>query len=143
MTKERGYEMFARISSGEMKMAAVWFLRFGVVFAVVGMALGIVMGASHDFLLMPVHAHINLVGWVSMFLAGLFYHTHPRAEGFWSRLHLLVAVPAMLIMVAGIYGAQTNAAWGVPVAIAGSLAVIIAMILFAGIVFAYSGKRDA
>jgi hypothetical protein len=132
---------WSRAEFGEMKMAAVWFLRFGVVFAVVGMGLGIAMGASHDFTLAPVHAHINLVGWVSMFLAGLFYHTHPRAEVFWSRLHLFVAVPAMLVLVTGIYGAQTNAAWGVPVAIAGSLAVIIAMILFAGIVFAFTGKR--
>jgi len=124
-------------------MASVWFLRFGVVFAILGMGLGIFMGAVHDFTLAPVHAHINLVGWVSMFLAGLFYHTHPQAEGFWSRLHLFVAVPAMVVMVAGIYGAETVAPWGVPVAIVGSLAVIIAMILFAGIVFAFTGKRAA
>ena len=124
-------------------MAAVWFLRFGVAFAVLGMALGIFMGASHDFTLTPVHAHINLVGWVSMFLAGLFYRAHPQAEGLWSRLHLSIAVPAMLIMIAGIYGVQTGAPWGVPVAIAGSLAVIVAMLLFAGIVFAFTGRRAA
>ena len=38
-----------------------------------GMSLGIVMGATHDFTLAPVHAHLNLLGWVSMMLYGLYY----------------------------------------------------------------------
>jgi hypothetical protein len=52
-------------------MISPLFLRVAVVFAITGMALGIYMGAAQDFALSPVHAHINLVGWVSMFLAGL------------------------------------------------------------------------
>jgi cbb3-type cytochrome oxidase subunit 1 len=31
------------------------------------------MGANEDFRLMPVHAHLNLVGWVTMALYGGFY----------------------------------------------------------------------
>ena len=36
------------------------------VFALTGMSLGIAMGMREDFTLAPVHAHINLLGWVSL-----------------------------------------------------------------------------
>jgi hypothetical protein len=41
--------------------------------ALCGMGLGIFMAMNHDFAMMPVHAHINLLGWVSMALYGLYY----------------------------------------------------------------------
>ena len=37
------------------------------------MGLGIFMATSQDFTLMPAHAHLNLLGWVSMALYGLYY----------------------------------------------------------------------
>ena len=52
------------------------FILSGVVYALLGMSLGIVMGASHDFTLAPVHAHTNLLGWVSMVLFGLVYRSN-------------------------------------------------------------------
>ncbi|HRO12555.1 hypothetical protein [Amaricoccus sp.] len=41
--------------------------------ALCGMGLGIFMATNHDFTLMPAHAHLNLLGWVSMALYGLYY----------------------------------------------------------------------
>ena len=41
-----------------IKMAALYLL--------VGVGLGIHMGKSHDFTLMPVHAHANLLGWATI-----------------------------------------------------------------------------
>ncbi len=38
------------------------FLVTGSLFLIVGIGLGIQMGASGDHSLMPVHAHINLLG---------------------------------------------------------------------------------
>ena len=40
-----------------------------------GMSWGAVMGASHDFSLAPAHAHLNLLGWVTLALMGSFYAT--------------------------------------------------------------------
>ena len=40
-----------------------------------GMSWGAVMGASHDFSLAPAHAHLNLLGWVTLSLMGSFYAT--------------------------------------------------------------------
>lgn len=41
--------------------------------ALCGIGLGIFMAIHHDFTLMPAHAHLNLLGWVSMALYGLYY----------------------------------------------------------------------
>lgn len=50
--------------------ACAW-LRLAAVYFAVGVILGVLMGASGDHSLFPLHAHINLLGWVSMALIGL------------------------------------------------------------------------
>jgi hypothetical protein len=76
-----------------------WF-RVAVVYFVAAVALGIVMGASGDHTLTAVHAHLNLLGWVTMVLFALIGMAHPAiTEGpvataqFW--LHN-IGVPVML-----------------------------------------------
>ena len=55
------------------------FLRLAVVYVLLGVTLGIVMAASHDYTFKPVHAHLNLLGWASMALFGLWYRSAPAA----------------------------------------------------------------
>ncbi|MEJ1158689.1 hypothetical protein [Prosthecomicrobium sp. N25] len=124
-------------------MIGNWFLRLGVLAALTGMGLGIVMGASHDHSLAPVHAHINLVGFVSMFLAGLFYKVVPAAEGKAAGLHLGLATTGLVLIAPGIAGAVLSKPWGEPVAIAGSLVTISAMLVFAAIVTAHTRRAPA
>ena len=59
-----------------MKASSISFLA-AVLFVVVGMIWGIAMVASNNHGSMPAHAHLNLLGWVSLFLFGIFYHLHP------------------------------------------------------------------
>ena len=76
------------------------FLRLAVLYFVAGVALGIGMAASHDHSLHPVHAHLNLLGWVSLALFGLFYRAVPAAAS--SRLakaHFWLYVPAHLVQM--------------------------------------------
>lgn len=54
--------------------ARAW-LKAAAVYFVIGVGMGIYMGASHDHTLKPVHAHVNLLGWASMALIG-FYVLH-------------------------------------------------------------------
>lgn len=77
-----------------------WF-RLAVAYFAVGVMLGVAMGASGDHSLFPVHAHVNLLGWVSMALFGLIGTVHPSitegrvaAAPFW--MHNL-GVPVMLV----------------------------------------------
>src|SRR5277367_5712055 len=56
-----------------MPKVSAAFFGFGVVSVIIGMLGGIYMGASENVTLMPVHAHLNLLGWVTMALYGTFY----------------------------------------------------------------------
>jgi hypothetical protein len=90
------------------------------------------MGASGDHSLFPLHAHINLLGWVSMSLFGVIGAVYPQTTvgrvatlQFW--IHNL-ALPILLVALAaklrGIQAAE-------PVLGLGSTVVGIGVLLFA------------
>src|SRR4051794_20670389 len=77
--------------------------RISVSLALLGMILGIVMGISQDFVLMPAHAHLNLLGFVTMFLSALYYRVVPEAAA--SRLahyQAVVSVAGAVVFPIGI-----------------------------------------
>ena len=59
------------------------FLRAGLVWIVIGVAIGIGMAwwPAEHLAFRPAHAHANLLGFVSMFLFGVGYHVLPRFTG--------------------------------------------------------------
>ncbi|NYE03644.1 cbb3-type cytochrome oxidase subunit 1 [Bacillus niacini] len=117
------------------------YLKVATVYFTIGVLAGLTMGIIHDFRFTSVHAHVNLLGWVSMALFGLIYHFYPNAANsklaktqFW--LHN-IGVPVMLggiaLQVLGVSAALAPT-------IIGSLAVVIGVILFMVNVFKYVGK---
>ena len=54
------------------RVSAAFFV-VGALLLLSGMVLGEYMGAHEDFALAPLHAHINLLGWVTLALYGTFY----------------------------------------------------------------------
>lgn len=93
------------------RMARLWIL-IGCTYLVVGATLGVIMGASMNFTYAPVHAHINLLGWASMALAGLIYDRFPHAGGsklgvthFW--LHNTVLPVLMVVLFLFLGGNQS------------------------------------
>jgi len=118
-----------------------WF-RLAVAYFAVGVMLGVAMGASGDHSLFPVHAHINLLGWVSMALFGLIGTVHPSitegrvaAAQFW--MHN-VGVPVMLVaLMLRIKGFQSAE----PLIGVASVVVGCSVLLFAWLVFARIGAR--
>ena len=119
------------------------FLRTSVVFLCIGIVLGMYMGGTHDFTQMPTHAHLNLVGGVLMFLAGLFYNGHPQLSRKMTLIHYFIAVIGLVIFIPGIGGAQMRAAGAEPVVGIGSLLTAIQIIFFAVMVFLGTGKKSA
>ena len=117
------------------------FLRTSVVFLLLGVALGIYMGAKEDFAQAATHAHINLVGGVWMFLAGLFYNAHPHLSRKAVMVHYGMTVIGLLVFIPGIAGAQVQAPWAVPVVGIGSVLTAISLIYFAVMVFLGTGKK--
>ncbi len=78
------------------------FLLIGSLYLLIGMGLGMYMGAHQDFTLAPLHAHINLVGFTLMTLFGIAYRVVPALAG--SRLappHFwLFQIGALLMLIA-------------------------------------------
>lgn len=120
------------------------FLQLGVLAALIGMTMGTVMGASQDFTLAPAHAHLNLLGWVSMMIYGLFYRAVPSAAKGWlavgqfwlATLGVLVLVPSLVLELLGHHEAMAGLA-------AGSVLTLVSMVLFAVVVFGATRKRAA
>ena len=84
----------------QFSRAGIIWLKLAVLYLIFGISLGIAMGASQNFTLRPVHAHVNLLGWTTMALAGLIYSVFPKAgESRLARLHfwmLNLALPVMM-----------------------------------------------
>ena len=77
-----------------------WFLRLAVLYLIAGVGLGIHMAASHNHAMAPVHAHLNLLGWVSLALFGLFYRVVPAATGTTlAKVHFWIYVPAHFVQM--------------------------------------------
>jgi cbb3-type cytochrome oxidase subunit 1 len=87
-------------SQPQFSRAGIIWLKLAIVYLILGVGLGIAMGASQNFTLRPVHAHINLLGWTTMALAGLIYSVFPQAgESRLARVHfwlLNLALPVMM-----------------------------------------------
>jgi hypothetical protein len=113
-----------------------WFLRVAVIYALVAMLLGITMGISQDHSQAPTHAHLNLVGWVSMALYALVYRQWPAAgQSKLAMIHFWVANAGAILLNAGVYALMAGNMALEPAAIAGSLVTIAGMLLFAFIVY--------
>ena len=111
-------------------------MRVSVVVLVIGMLWGIEMGIRQDFAMAPAHAHFNLVGGVLLFLFGLYYRLVPQAgasalatvQGW---LHIVGAI----VFPIGVAIVISKGESMVAIPIIGSLVVVMAVVLFAAIVF--------
>ena len=112
------------------------FLRLGVLSALVGMSLGVWMGANQDFVLRPVHAHINLLGFASMMLFGLFYRAFPAAGRGWLPLaHFALSVLGFLILMPSLALMLLAKPVFLPGMIASEIMLVSSMLMFVIIVF--------
>ena len=112
------------------------FLVVAVGCAMTGMAAGIAMAASHDFVLMPAHAHLNLLGWVTMALYGLYYRGDPIAAA--SRMALVqfwCATVGVALMVGALAAYLSGQSAAEPLIGVGSVLVVVAMALFGAVIF--------
>lgn len=65
-----------------MSKITVWFIRCAMIYFLIAILLGIYMSvAGPVYPWMPVHAHFNLLGWMSMMIYGVAYHILPRFSG--------------------------------------------------------------
>lgn len=115
-----------------MPKISQWFIGSAVIYVIVGMIGGIIMGAQQDFSLAPAHAHLNLIGWVSLALMGFYYNANPaKAASRLATIQFWVSTIGLWIMIPGLVLTLRGAPAGEPIVIGGSLITLIGMILFA------------
>ena len=122
----------------QQSQAGVIWLKFAIVYLMLGVAMGIAMGASQNFTMRPVHAHVNLLGWTTLALAGLIYSVFPKAGGsklakvhFWL---MNLSLPAMMVSLMLVLTGHLVAV-AVPVLVSAELVAALAIIAFAANLF--------
>jgi hypothetical protein len=57
-----------------MQSYTKWFIRVAAFYLMIGVFIGSDMAGRKDYSIIPVHSHILVVGWLSMFAFGVFYY---------------------------------------------------------------------
>ncbi|MDY0871622.1 cytochrome-c oxidase [Dongia rigui] len=109
-----------------LKIAAVYF--------VIAVCMGTYMGAAQDLSLVPVHAHLNLLGWVSLGIIGCLYLQKPAlATTRLAKLHFWLHNIGTPLMMLGVWllHSGVNPELGEPLAGIFSIVTVIGIIAFA------------
>lgn len=111
------------------------FLIIAPLYLLVGVSIGAYMGATNDHVLVPAHAHINLLGFTLMTVFGLAYHIMPAAGAsglarvhFW--LHQIGVLVLLTMLVMMLKGKIAETAM-FPIAPIAELAILVGVVLFA------------
>lgn len=108
------------------------FLKIAVVYLFLGALLGIAMGIGQSFTLVPVHAHLLLLGWVSLALAGVIYHLYPHAgQTLLARIHFWLHNVGLPVFMVSLGLMLTGRTYLMPLVASAALVVLVGLALFA------------
>lgn len=110
-----------RVSSAFFTVAALCGLA--------GMVWGSWMGASHDHAMMPAHAHLNLLGWVTLSIMGGFYALPGNRPGVLAWVNFVLSALGAVLMAVLLPKVLTQQLHG-RVMMAAEIPAILGMICF-------------
>ncbi|MCP2035442.1 hypothetical protein L1279_002453 [Planomicrobium sp. HSC-17F08] len=87
-------------------MEKTWSLRliqFAAIFGFIGTFLGSQMAGEMDYSLRPIHAHILVVGWLSVFAWGIFYRVYTVKYKKLVTIHSILAMLGAFGLTAGMW----------------------------------------
>jgi hypothetical protein len=116
--------------------ASTLCFRAAVLLLLAGMAWGLQMAMSGDHSAFPAHAHLNLLGFVALFLFGIFYRLNPTIEAHrFAVPQAWIWIVSTIVAAIGIGLVHTGHEIGDPIAAVGTLIVFADTLLFAWLVF--------
>ena len=122
-----------------MRNLSGWCFRLAVLYALFGMVMGEIMGASGDHSQMPVHAHINVLGWVSLALFGIFYKSWPEsAVGKLPLVQFILFNIGVVVQAAAVSQILMGNQGAAPIAGSASGFLILSMAMFAFLVYRHT-----
>ncbi|ETI67624.1 hypothetical protein [Neobacillus vireti] len=108
------------------------FIKISVVYFVIGVCIGMYMSMTQKFTFTPVHVHINLLGWMSMGMAGLIYVAFPSAaKTVLAKVHFWIHNISLPIMMIGLAFLVSGTESAEPAVATGGTLMVIGIILFA------------
>jgi peptidoglycan/LPS O-acetylase OafA/YrhL len=125
-----------------MPRISLYFFKTATIFLIVGIAVGLHMGITENHSAMPAHAHINLLGWVTSALFGIYYALQPaKAEWRLAFLHFIVYTVGMVIMLPALYLKYTGHPEFEPLLAGGSMITGLGILVFAYVLFSADEQR--
>src|SRR6516162_7176656 len=121
---------------GELMTPSNLCFRAAMLLVLAGMLWGLQMAITDDHSAFPAHAHLNLLGFVALFLFGIYYRLNPEVEA--SRLALpqvWIWIVSTVVVAIGVGSVHTGHAAGDPITAVGSFAIFADAILFTWLVF--------
>jgi len=83
-------------------------IRIATVFGLLGVFIGSQMAGEMDYAMRPIHTHILLVGWLSMFAWGIFYSVYTVSKPLLVHLHCAFGIAGALVLTSGMYFYMLN-----------------------------------
>ncbi len=124
-----------------MPFIATLYFRTAIVLLIIGIAIGIHMSMAGDHSPMGAHAHLNLLGWVTSALFGVYYALHPgKASGRLPMLQYAVYIIGVVVMIPSLYVMLKGNPAMEPFVAVGSLIVFAGVLLFGWVVFTGDSK---
>lgn len=126
-----------------MSRLSTAFFAVAVLYAMGGMLMGMFMGATQDFSMRSVHAHINLLGWATLALMGAFFGiAGARAPQKLGWAVLVVANVANLMMLPMVYLISQGRPPIAPLLMGGEMLAAVSILMF-GACVVLAGRRRA
>lgn len=87
---------------------SIRLIRFAAIFGFIGTFLGSKMAGSMDYSFRPIHAHILLVGWLSVFAWGIFYKVYKVRHKKLVSIHSILAMSGAFGLTIGMWMYNIN-----------------------------------
>ena len=110
------------------------FFAAAALYAMIGVCWGLAMSISKDHATYSAHAHLNLLGWISLALMGTFYALLGQGVANWVKLvNFSLSNLGVICMISGLYlylGQKGPPAVFGPLLAVGGLAVVAGFLVF-------------
>ena len=130
------------------KKWSIRLIRFAAIFGLIGTFIGSQMSGGMDYSLRPIHAHILLVGWLSVFAWGIFYRVYTVKYKKLVTIHSITAMLGAFGLTFGMWMYNLNPfnlndTFVMILFIVGGSLLLLAFFLFVIITFFTEDTQDA
>ncbi|CAM3843432.1 hypothetical protein [Mesobacillus zeae] len=130
-----------------MKKHSLLLIRFSAIFAAIGAFIGSHMAGSGAYEFRPIHAHILVVGWLTLFSWGVYYKLFTIKSKKLASIHVWTAITGTIGLTAGMWF-QNIKPFGIPDGfalvfyIAGGSILLVSFVLFLVTTFMISNEDE-